>query len=133
MRPFASPGRTPSTEALPAGSGGRRRIALISVDLPEPLGPRTATNSPRSTVSETSLQIVRPPTRAAARSRGTAGAGSLPVPAPWAAPPPPPGRPLARRGRERPQLAHLPGLEARGRRRRGLGDGRDRNPSPAGG
>ncbi len=50
--------RRPSTVALPAASGSNPSTARMSVDFPDPFGPRTATNWPRSTVSETSRQIV---------------------------------------------------------------------------
>ena len=56
--PWACWGERPSTSTDPPASGTRPRIAFISVDLPAPLGPSTATNSPRPMVSETSERIV---------------------------------------------------------------------------
>src|SRR3990167_5163266 len=45
---------TPSRRSRPRRIGRRRAMALISVVLPAPLGPTTATSSPSPTVSETS-------------------------------------------------------------------------------
>ena len=45
----ASPGGRPRTVAVPSDRGSTPRAALTRVDLPTPLGPRTATNSPAAT------------------------------------------------------------------------------------
>src|SRR5260370_30536963 len=63
----------PGTEIVPAESGISPRIALIRVDLPAPLGPRIARNSPGWTENRTSCQMVRPPRETAASSTRMTG------------------------------------------------------------
>src|SRR5204862_3040524 len=63
----------PSTEIVPQESGISPRIALSRVDLPAPLGPRMARNSPGWTESCTSCQMVRPPRAMAASSTWMTG------------------------------------------------------------
>src|SRR5947207_13366078 len=63
----------PDTEIVPAESGNSPRIALSRVDLPAPLGPRMARNSPGCTESCTSCQMVRPPRATAASSTWMTG------------------------------------------------------------
>jgi len=48
-------------------------MARSRVDLPTPLGPRIATNSPAATLASTPDQIRRPPSAAAARRSSTTG------------------------------------------------------------
>src|ERR671914_2742934 len=50
MRPVAS---SPSTSTRPASGGSSPAITLNNVDLPQPLGPITETNSPGATSSST--------------------------------------------------------------------------------
>src|SRR6266536_334681 len=117
--------RWPRTVTLPSLSGCTPSTALRSVDLPEPLGPSTATSSPAPTERSTPCQTVRPPSRTAAFSTRTATA---------------PGDDDRGRGRacggasategaqQVPQLAGLPLLEGGAGRRRRLGDLDDRDP-----
>src|ERR1700680_4781660 len=63
----------PSMEIVPRDSGIRPRIALSRVDLPAPLGPRMARNSPGWTDSCTSFQMVRLPRATAAFSTWMTG------------------------------------------------------------
>ncbi len=44
----------PATKTLPAVAGRSPEMILSSVDLPQPLGPTSATSSPRSTAKEMS-------------------------------------------------------------------------------
>src|SRR5271166_6156536 len=73
MARLDSPGAPPNTLTLPACRRCAPSSTFRSVDLPDPLAPSRATNSPRATVRETSRQTTRPPTRTLAPSSSTAG------------------------------------------------------------
>ena len=49
---------TPSMKTVPGGGSCSRGSRLMSVDLPEPVGPTIATVCPAATVSETSRDVV---------------------------------------------------------------------------
>ena len=113
VRVARAAGRAPTRARRPSGS--RPRTALISVDLPAPFGPRTATNSPRPTVrsrrrSRSSGRRGAPPRRrtrppaAASQPRGRRAAAAARVA----------HRPvaLASAARSALELARLPVLEA---------------------
>ena len=63
--------------AVPAVSGSSPSIAFKSVDLPAPFAPSSATNSPRAMLSDSSRQIVRPPSRTDASRMSTACAAAV--------------------------------------------------------
>src|SRR5437763_2962148 len=128
------PGGCPSTRALPADSGTSPNAARRRVELPTPLGPRTATNSPEPTERVTSLQSTRPPNWTAARSKVITASRRSRRREVVTIPPPSSLRPFrsstaslpcrpGQRGGETLELAHLPGLERGARWHGGLGDG----------
>src|ERR1700685_266693 len=100
MRSLLLPAGPPNTATEPAARSCRPSSTFSSVDLPAPLGPRIATNSPSPTSRSTSLQIVRPPSRTAPPTISTAAAIAL-------AP-----RGLAQRPLQAFELGDLPLLEA---------------------
>src|SRR5665213_4566161 len=124
MSPPDSPGDRPRTSSRPAARGRTPRTALISVDLPDPLGPRTATNVPGPMTRSTWDQMSRPPSRTAASAKDTAGAGGDGVAGSAM-------RTLQCRI-EGVELCGLPGLEARTGRHERLGDGHPGDPGGAG-
>jgi|ERR1039457_1689351 hypothetical protein len=72
MRSLLLPAGPPNTATEPAARSLRPSSTFSSVDLPAPLGPRIATNSPSPTSRSTSLQIVRPPSATAPLTISTA-------------------------------------------------------------
>src|SRR5450631_4072150 len=115
MSPPDSPGGRPRTSTRPSARGRTPRTALMSVDLPDPLGPRTATNVPGSMARSTWDQMSRPPSRTVASTKDTAGFGGAGV-AHSAM-----GAPQSRF--EGVELGGLPGLETGAGRHQRLGDG----------
>ena len=109
---FASPGGSAehARRARPPAAAGRAS-ALISVDLPAPFGPSTATNSPRATVERDVAPDRRARRGAPRRSRRTATAAGSVASLTGRSP-----------SRARPasacELSRLPGLEGRGGGRR---------------
>ena len=71
----------PSSVTAPASSGCSPAIARSSVDLPPPLGPRTATVSPSSTARSTPASASWPPSTTLAPATCSAGAIRAPAPA----------------------------------------------------
>src|SRR5262249_49622323 len=118
--PRAARGASPSTLTPPALSGSNPRTTSRKVDLPAPLGPSTATNSPRATEKSTPDHTAAPPRDAAAPERAIASLTSSPRSSAAAA-----GR--SKRLVDPFELAHHPRLETGPFRGQRLGHRGDRD------
>src|SRR6516162_4419735 len=72
----------PSTRTRPAVGESRPATMLSSVDLPQPLGPTTATNAPAGTVNDTSRNAQYGPASGVANSRVTPSSSIIIEPLP---------------------------------------------------